>query len=318
MGIKVVAAVIIISSWILLHVHIVFRYKQTKNVDLQKGGFVDDCNGGGEYCSRAADRNILASQRFPDAIIIGVKKCGTRALLWLLEGHPDVKSLHHEAHHFDVNESYYLGENWYRSRMPVVSDNNVICVEKTPAYAHTEYVPERVYNFKKALKIIMIIRNPVKRFISEMTQAARKGKGPSFDKYLNTDGSVNHFNGSVARSRYLEMIQRWERYFPKNQISVVDGDQLISDPVPIMKSLERFLNITPYFARKQFHINKTKGFYCKTKPNGDEYCLGKDKGTKQIQVDHKDKLKLYNYYEKFNNQLFQHLSEAYSANVTRL
>ena len=35
-------------------------------------------------------------------------------------------------------------------------------------------------------------------------------------------------NGSVARGRYLEMIKRWERYFPKNQISVVDGDQLIS------------------------------------------------------------------------------------------
>ena len=54
--------------------------------------------------------------------------------------------------------------------MPVLSENNAITVEKTPAYAHTEYVPERVYNFKKSLKIIMIIRNPVKRFISEMTQ----------------------------------------------------------------------------------------------------------------------------------------------------
>ena len=44
--IKVAAAALIISSWILLHFHIVFRYKQRKNVDLQKGGFVDNCNGG--------------------------------------------------------------------------------------------------------------------------------------------------------------------------------------------------------------------------------------------------------------------------------
>lgn len=51
-------------------------------------------------------------QRLPQAIIIGVKKSGTRALLQFLRIHPDVESLGQEAHFFDRN--YHRGLDWYR------------------------------------------------------------------------------------------------------------------------------------------------------------------------------------------------------------
>lgn len=51
-------------------------------------------------------------QRLPQAIIIGVKKGGTRALLEFLRTHPDVRAPGPEIHFFDKN--YHRGLGWYR------------------------------------------------------------------------------------------------------------------------------------------------------------------------------------------------------------
>ena len=54
-----------------------------------------------------------SQKRLPDAIIIGVKKGGTRALLEFLRIHPDIRAPGPEPHFFDRN--YHLGLDWYRS-----------------------------------------------------------------------------------------------------------------------------------------------------------------------------------------------------------
>lgn len=51
-------------------------------------------------------------RRLPQAIIIGVKKGGTRALLEFLRVHPDVKATGPEPHFFDKH--YHKGLHWYR------------------------------------------------------------------------------------------------------------------------------------------------------------------------------------------------------------
>ena len=52
------------------------------------------------------------TRRLPDVIIIGVKKCGTRALLEFLRVHPDVRAPGPEVHFFDRH--YDKGLDWYR------------------------------------------------------------------------------------------------------------------------------------------------------------------------------------------------------------
>ena len=51
-------------------------------------------------------------KHLPDAIIIGVKKGGTRALLEFLRIHPNVRATGPEPHFFDRH--YHLGYEWYR------------------------------------------------------------------------------------------------------------------------------------------------------------------------------------------------------------
>lgn len=56
--------------------------------------------------------NNFGSKKFPQAIIIGVKKGGTRALLEFLRIHPDVRAVGAEPHFFD--RFYDKGLEWYR------------------------------------------------------------------------------------------------------------------------------------------------------------------------------------------------------------
>ncbi|GFS30049.1 heparan sulfate glucosamine 3-O-sulfotransferase 2 [Nephila pilipes] len=60
-------------------------------------------------------RSVMSSppvKRLPQALIIGVKKCGTRALLEFLRVHPDIRASGPETHFFDRH--YQRGLEWYR------------------------------------------------------------------------------------------------------------------------------------------------------------------------------------------------------------
>lgn len=65
-----------------------------------------------EPCSLSSFSNGSESKKLPQAIIIGVKKGGTRALLEFLRVHPDIRAVGAEPHFFDRN--YINGLDWYR------------------------------------------------------------------------------------------------------------------------------------------------------------------------------------------------------------
>ncbi|KAF3814197.1 hypothetical protein GH733_017813 [Mirounga leonina] len=54
----------------------------------------------------------MGTKRLPQALIVGVKKGGTRAVLEFIRVHPDVRALGTEPHFFDRN--YGRGLDWYR------------------------------------------------------------------------------------------------------------------------------------------------------------------------------------------------------------
>lgn len=54
----------------------------------------------------------FGNKKLPNAIIVGVKKGGTRAVLEFIRIHPDVRAAGTETHFFDRN--YNRGLEWYR------------------------------------------------------------------------------------------------------------------------------------------------------------------------------------------------------------
>lgn len=108
-------------------------------------------------------------RRLPQALIVGVRKCGTRALLEMLFLHPRIQKAAGEVHFFDRDENYERGLEWYRKKMPY-SFRGQITIEKSPSYFVTPEVPERVRAMNASIKLLMIVRDPVTRAISDYTQ----------------------------------------------------------------------------------------------------------------------------------------------------
>lgn len=73
------------------------------------------------------------------AIIIGVRKCGTRALLEMLFLHPRIQKAAGEVHFFDRDDNYSRGLEWYRHKMPH-SFKDQVTIEKSPSYFVTPEV----------------------------------------------------------------------------------------------------------------------------------------------------------------------------------
>lgn len=251
-------------------------------------------------------------KRLPNAIIIGSNKSGTRALLVFLKIHPDVRACPNEVHFFNQENNYGLGLEWYRQKMPVSSAHQ-LTIEKTPAYFTTKSVPKRVFNMSKDIKLLVIVRDPTRRAISEYTQLAMKTNSslPKFEDYVMKDQNViNAERGVVKNGVYIKYLHHWMKFFPLSQIHFVSGEQLVKNPAAELQLVEKFLNLRPLITEKNFYVNKTKGFPCfigKIGLNGKRKtgCLKGNKGRKHVQVQSEVITRLQNYYRPHNQELYE-------------
>lgn len=152
-------------------------------------------------------QGLQPSRHLPDTLIIGVKKSGTRALLEFIRLHPDVRAAGCEVHFFDRH--YAKGFHWYRNHMPATIEGQVT-MEKTPSYFITKEVPQRVHHMNPGTKyvyilsfaferksvilfwnrLLVVVRDPVTRAISDYTQAASKKPGmKKFEELVFLNGS---------------------------------------------------------------------------------------------------------------------------------
>lgn len=248
-----------------------------------------------------------ATKKLPQAIIIGVKKCGTRALLEYLRLHPDMKGTGPEPHFFDRH--YHKGLEWYRNKMPPTIDGQMT-IEKTPSYFITKEVPKRIFNMSKNMKILVIVRDPITRAISDYAQLASKRiHMQRFEDlaFVNTTTRIVDTTWNVIRiGVYAKFLERWLHYFPLSQIHFVSGEELISDPARELSRVQDFLGLKRIISEKHFYFNETKGFPClkKTEGSGHPHCLGKTKGRPHPTVDPTVLKRLRDFYRPFNAKFY--------------
>ena len=190
-------------------------------------------------------------RRPPDFIVIGARKCGTRALLVMLNIHPRVVAGGPEVHYFDRDNNYQRGLRWYVNHMKLSSVGQ-LTGEKSPSYFITHGVPQRIKNYSrtvgKDVKLLLIVRDPVDRVVSDYTQGLTKRKlSISKTRQIQEDfrghallrsGEVNEDWSAVRIGRYSDHLARWYQTFRKEQIHIVNGDTLIANPVKEMKKVK--------------------------------------------------------------------------------
>ncbi|CAL4093272.1 unnamed protein product, partial [Meganyctiphanes norvegica] len=248
-------------------------------------------------------------KRLPQVIIIGAKKCGTGALQEILRLHPQIVSPREEVHFFERYQQYYLGLDWYRKQMPY-SYKNQLTLEKTPKYFITPEVPERIYAMNASIKLILIVRDPAERVISDYFHV--RASHPNIlpwnktfkEEILNTKGEVNISSYIVVPSLYAVHISRWLNVFQREQIIVVDGDKLITDPLSQITKVESFLSLPHLITSKNLFYSQEKGFYCMQYTSGYKKCLGKNKGRPHPNIDPQVMSKLRRFLEPFNKHFY--------------
>ena len=115
-------------------------------------------------------------QGLPDFLGIGVQKGGTTTLQRLLEQHPQVylppcKELHYFSLH------YGQGEAWYQQQFEAAAPDQR-CGEITPYYLFHPQVPARIHALLPEAKLIVLLRDPVERALSQVAHSMRLGLEP--------------------------------------------------------------------------------------------------------------------------------------------
>lgn len=295
---------------------------------------VEGIEGAAELARRGKDDVFRKSgqlkKRFPGVIIIGVKKGGTRALLEMLKLHPQVCACGPEMHFFDRYHSKGLA--WYRDKMPLCYGNE-LSVEKTPSYFVTNGVASDMFNYSKSLnltlRLLVIVRDPTRRAISDYTQNLHKSPMKRSPRKLfstfedlalreSSNGSVevNLRWGAIKIGVYSKHLKRWYNYFKPEQIHVVSGEALIKEPFDETRKVERFLGLPSFIRRDHFVYNETKGFYCfdrslSYRNNAADNaslplrCLGTSKGRSHAKVSKATEKLLRDFYRPHNEELYR-------------
>ncbi|VDK84190.1 unnamed protein product [Litomosoides sigmodontis] len=164
-------------------------------------------------------------------------------------------------------------------------------IEKTPAYFVSKTAPARIHSLNSTIKLIIVVRNPITRAISDYTQTISKKRRdtfmPSFEEMVLGNGSpnatgmksgVNASWGAIRIGIYHRHVRRWLQHFPLHQIHFVDGERLITNPAAEIYAVERFLTVKPAVRQSHFATDPIKGFPCVLRNDNTLHCLGKTKG----------------------------------------
>ncbi|VDM56124.1 unnamed protein product [Angiostrongylus costaricensis] len=212
--------------------------------------------------------------------------------------------------------------------MPLTTKHQ-LTIEKSPAYFHSKTAAERIRALNPAMKIIIVVREPVMRAISDYTQTLSKrkalGRMPTFEDmavgdcapWLKTNCSskvdgVNIGWGAIRIGIYHQHMKRWLDNFPMEQIHIVDGERLVSAPALEVSQTERFLGLEPVVKVEDFDIDPVKKFPCIRRRDGSLHCLGKTKGRRHPIVKSDVLRRLKRFYDEKNRLFFRMINRSFS------
>jgi len=186
--------------------------------------------------------------------------------------------------------------------MPIVKNSEYVTIEKTPHYFIDKQTPARIADLLPNVKLILILRDPIIRAISDYVQIQSRHKSyPTFDEFI----SMKNFTRwtPIKIGCYSLYLRRWLKYFPLKQIHFVNGENLIHHPWEELESVQIFLNLSNHIRQEHFYFNSNKrGFPCIKQPNG---CLGSSKGRQHPLISDHTREKLKNFYSICNKQFKQ-------------
>jgi len=251
-------------------------------------------------------------RKLPDFIIPGIMKGGTTSLWFHLNQHPKIEmspnflklrqdpdgSLREdrkEIHFFDERDKWRRGIKWYQQ---FFNDNDKLQGEATPNYLHNFCAHKRMFKILPKAKLIIVLRDPIKRAFSEYNQIQHSypiSKNwcylprKSFRENILKEIEKKFEGGIIKKGFYMEQIKNLLRYFPRKQLLIIISEQMKKNPQETYDKICDFLGI------RRINIKSI---------NYDPFMNSKRYFKKPKK---KDALILYEIYKPYNEELFKFL-----------
>lgn len=203
----------------------------------------------------------------PTFLLLGAQKAGTTTLHHFLKQHPQMRlpAGKLEVHYFDRH--FGRGVDWYLNHFPYEREliwrkPRPLVGEKTPYYLVHPLAPERARRLLPDAKMIVLLRDPVKRAISHYFHSFRKGYetldmasafaaeperlAGEMDRLMLDPTYVSdaHRRFSYAtRGLYREQIDRWLAEFPLDRFLFIRSEELLARPDRTFGEVCNFLGV---------------------------------------------------------------------------
>ncbi len=198
--------------------------------------------------------------RLPDFLVVGAMKCGTTALYYYLDQHPEV-------YMSPVKEPDFLafeGEREApRNAITGFASYAALFREAGEARAVGEasheslYRPRAVENIRRHIpgaRFIAVLRDPADRAYSHFMHLVRNGTEPlvDFEAALAAErrgdlGDGFPFRSYIDRGFYFRQLSRYFEAFGEERVRVYLYEDLSSRPLWVMRDAFDFLGVDPRF-----------------------------------------------------------------------
>jgi hypothetical protein len=195
----------------------------------------------------------------PTYVGIGAQKCASTWLHLILEAHPQISVPHVKEVDF-FSYRYDRGFQWYERCFAARESNRPVNArgEISPSYFCEPAVPERVAAYVPHAKIIVSLRDPVQRALSNHRHEIRIGHLTGDD--LSLERGLRNNPMYVEQGLYATHLKKWLRHFPRDQILVVLMDDVEADPRSVCRTVYRFLAVDDSFLPEGFDARQNGSY----------------------------------------------------------
>ena len=174
-----------------------------------------------------------------DFIVAGAQKSGTTALHYFLRKHPQIVLPDgQELHFFDDDEifsrqpvDYELLHTHFRKRpVRLLPVRLGLAGEVTPSYLYWKPAMERIWNYNRQIKLVILLRNPIDRAFAHWNMQRFKDREPlGFLDALKEEPRriaqpltiESRRFAYVDRGFYSRQLDRVFKFFPREQVHIV-------------------------------------------------------------------------------------------------
>lgn len=194
----------------------------------------------------------------PTFLGLGAQKCASTWLHRLLGSHPEVrlpgaKEIDFFSYHFD------RGYQWYERQFGCDARSRTVCVgEVSPSYFHDASAPSRVRDYCPEAKLLVTLRDPVERALSNHKHEVRLGHFAGED--LSFEAGLGNNPMYVEQGLYGKHLANWLSCFPSGQIYVALIEDIRTEPDRVAREMFRLLGVDESFESDALTVHFNASF----------------------------------------------------------